>query len=202
MAQSRSLKVKIPTFIFIFILSYLGIAHGGLITVEAVKDFTKPTISVAHEGDPRFETFGQKRLTDVSRDFSIPMDVLIQGLGLPDDVDPDTILKDLEEYGVSPMDVEAFIVEGGYDRAPVPEEVLDEPVETATLEDDPRFTKLGQKSLATVSEEFGIPMEELLSDLGLPMDMDPDTILKDLSEYGKTVPEIKAYLEEKVQEVE
>jgi hypothetical protein len=69
MARSRSLKVKIPTFIFIFILSYMGIAHGGLITVEAVKDFTKPTITVSHEGDPRFETFGQKRLSDISRDF-------------------------------------------------------------------------------------------------------------------------------------
>lgn len=202
LARSLSLSVKLSVFTAIFLLSFLTIAYSGAVTLEEFKDFTKPSISVKHEDDPRFETFGQKSLLNVSRDFGIPLEELIDGLALPQDIDPNTVLKELEEYGVSPRDVEAFIVEKGYDKSPVPSYLKPEEGDENSQITDSRFTGLGRKSLATISSEFNIPLEILIADLGLPEDIDPETQLRDLSEYNKSVPEINAYLEDYIQRQE
>jgi hypothetical protein len=181
---------KIGIFIIIFIASYAGIVYSGIFAIEVTKDFTKPTISAAHVDDPRFEFFGQKTLKNVSDDFGIPVKTLKEELSLPSNLSGETRLKDLEEYGTGPSDVEAYIVEKGLDKTPPPE--TSSPTETVS------FSGIGQKSLDEVSKEYNVPLDELMAELGIPADIDTNVPIKELEEQGVTGTAVKAYLEEVV----
>lgn len=181
---------KIGIFIIIFIASYAGIVYSGIFTIEEVKDFTRPTISASHEGDPRFEFFGQKTLKNVSDDFGVPVKTLKEDLGLPSNLSGDTPLRELEEYGTGPKDVEAYIVEKGLDKTIPPETTA--PATTIS------FSGIGQKTLSEVSQEYDVPLDEMITELGLPADIETNAPIKELEEQGVTGLAVKAYLEEKI----
>ena len=182
---------KISIFIVIFIASFAGILYSGIFAIEKTKDFTEPTISAAHEDDPRFETFGQKTLKNISDDFGVPVITLKEVLGLPSNLSGETRLKDLEEYGTGPSDVEAYIVEKGLDKIP--------PIETTAPTTTISFSGIGQKTLGDVSKEYNVPLDEMIEELGLPADIDTTVPIKELEDQGVTGIAVKAYLEEKLE---
>ena len=60
---------------------------------------------------------------------------------------------------------------------------------------DNRFTGFGSMTFEEVCNNFGIPVEDAISDLGLPEDMDTQlTILEVEEEYGVTGQEIASYM--------
>lgn len=59
---------------------------------------------------------------------------------------------------------------------------------------DNRFAGFGSMTFEEVCNNFGIPVEDAISDLGLPEDMDTQLTILEIEEYGITGQEIASYM--------
>ncbi|MDH7490330.1 MAG: hypothetical protein QHH80_12595 [Anaerolineae bacterium] len=166
----------------------------------------KITRDVSGVADPE-DIKGWMTLADVSEIYGIPEAELRSRLNLPADLPADTALKDIEAL-VSGFEVSAVRDAVAAYRAglsgvapePQPTAAPEQPTETAS--GTPVSGALstdeikGKNTLAEVASMYGIPVEQIVAEAGLPADVDVKAPLKDIAaKYGIEILNIREAVE-------
>ncbi len=168
---------------------------------------TKVALDASGVADPE-GIKGWMTLADVSEIYGIPEAELWSRLNLPADLPADTALKDIEAlvggFEVSAVRdaVAAYRAElsGGAPEpqgtATAPEQPTQAPSETPASGSLSTEEIKGKNTLAEVASMYGIPVEQIIAEAGLPADVDVKAPLKDIAaKYGIEILNIREAVE-------
>lgn len=142
---------------------------------------------------------GWMTLADIVETYGIPEAELWSRLGLPADLPANTALKDVEAI-VSGFEVSAVrdaVTAYRAERSgaiPEPQATTAAPAQpTGTPSDSLSAQEVrGKNTLAEVARMYGIPVERIVAEVGLPADVDVQAPLKDIAaQYGIEILNIR-----------
>lgn len=186
--------MKVHRYVLPFVL--IASLFGSVVVAKAVGYWStsgRTTVVLDESGvaDPE-GIKGWMTLADVSEIYGIPEAELRSRLGLPADLPASTALKDIEAI-VSGFEVSAVRDAVTAYRAelsgatPEPQATAVAPAEpTETPSETPASTASsteeikGKNTLAEVASMYGIPVERLVAEAGLPADVDIKAPLRDI----------------------
>ncbi|MBC7259680.1 MAG: hypothetical protein H5T65_10570 [Chloroflexi bacterium] len=191
---------------FVFIAVLLGSVQVAKVAgYWSTSGKTVVRVDASGQADPA-DIKGWMTLAQVSELYGIPKEELWARLNLPADLPADTALKDVEklvpDFETSAVrDAVAAYRAEQPDSAPLPSE--NAPVAKPSGEGEATPTPVppdaegtsaavpsteeikGKNTLAEIADMYGIPVERLVAESGLPADVDTKTQLKDItSQYG------------------
>lgn len=166
---------------------------AGIWTVSGKQSIDVQSLSSAED------IRGWMSFEELSTGYNIPLPRLYQLLNIPDDIPPETALKDMEgllpDFEVTVVrDLVAEFLDDKSNHVPTGDGAS--PLEGTGRTPVPAGTQLagseikGRHTLAEIASQCQVPLPALLQKLALPADTDPSLAAKDLVEQG-ALPEIQ-----------